>query len=126
MEASKRMVNLFLTASTLTAAVIFYKTFELVFLTVGVRNSHLLGKQFTAAHMLGAAAGLVLLFWVTRHKTYMPTLRESGDELTKVTWPSWDETKGHTKVTIIVTLIIAFILWVFDQVFGNLTSMILG
>ena len=126
MEASKRMVNLFLAASTLTAAVIFWKTFELVFLMVGVRNSHLLGKQFTSAHLLGAAAGVAMLFWITRHARYMPALRESGDELTKVTWPTWEETKNHTRVTIIVTLIIAFILWVFDQVFGNLTSMILG
>ncbi len=126
MEASKRMVNLFLVASTLTAAVVFYKTFELVFLTVGMRNAHLLGKQFTTAHLLGAAAGVALLFWATRHETIMPSLRECGDELTKVTWPTWEETKNHTKVTIIVTLIIAFILWVFDQVFGNLTSMILG
>jgi preprotein translocase subunit SecE len=29
-------------------------------------------------------------------------------------------------VTVIVTLIIALILWVFDQVFGHLTSMMLG
>ncbi len=126
METSKRMVNLFLVGSTLTAAVVFFKTFETVFLTVGMRNAHLLGKGFTTAHLLGAAAGLTLLFWATRHPTIMPTLREVGDELTKVTWPTWEETKNHTRVTIIVTLIISFILWVFDQVFGNLTSMILG
>ena len=126
MEASKRMVNLFLATSTLVAWVIFYKSFQLIFLTVGMRDAHLLGKQFTTTTLLGAAAAVVLLFWARRHATIMPTLHEVSDELSKVTWPTWDETKNHTRMTIIVTLIIALILWVFDQVFGNLTSMILG
>ena len=52
---------------------------------------------------------------------------ESYNELIhKVTWPTWDETKSNSKMTIVVTMIVAVILWVFDQVFGNLTNLILG
>ena len=39
---------------------------------------------------------------------------------------AWDETKTNTMVTVIVTAIIAAILWVFDQVFGWLTDRMLG
>ncbi len=126
MEASKRMVNLFLAASTLVGWAVFYQAFKLVFLSAGIRDPHLLGKQFTLTTLLGAGLAVATLFWIRRHPVYMPALNEVGDELSKVTWPTWEETKNHTKVTIIVTLIIAFILWVFDQVFGNLTGMILG
>ena len=33
---------------------------------------------------------------------------------------------GDWRAGLVVTLIIALILWLFDQVFGNLTSMLLG
>ncbi len=126
MDAGKRMVNLFLAGSTLVTAIVFSKAFSMIFGMAGVRDAHLLGKQFTTTTLLAVFAALALLCWIVRHERYMPNLRESGEELSKVIWPSWEETKGHTRVTIIVTCIIALILWVFDQVFGNLTSMILG
>ena len=52
---------------------------------------------------------------------------EVTDETSKVTYgPNWEETKSNTVVTVIVTVIIAAILWGFDQVFGRLTNYLLG
>ena len=126
MDASKRMVNLFYAAATLLAWVIFAKFFGSVFTTFGVRDAHLLGREFTTSTLVAAASAVVLLLWAWRHPQYRPMLHETADELSKTTWPDWDETKSQTKVTIVVTLLIALILWVFDQVFGNLTGWILG
>ncbi|MGC6419210.1 MAG: preprotein translocase subunit SecE [Bradymonadia bacterium] len=126
MNASRRMVNMFFVGSTLLAWGIFTKTFELLFATFNVRNTALLGKEFTLATLAGAGLAVALLFWVWRHRTIRPTLNEVGDELSKVVWPTWDETKTNTMVTVVVTAIIAAILWVFDQVFGWLTDRMLG
>ena len=51
---------------------------------------------------------------------------EVAEELVKVTWPTWDETKSNTRITIMVSVIVAIILGVFDLVFGTLTNYILG
>jgi len=126
MDASKRMVNLFYAGSTLIAWVIFAKSFGLIFGVLGMRNAHLLGKDFTTTTLLGAAAAIALLFWGWRSVQVRPVINEVADELVKVTWPTWEETKNNSRMTIIVTIIISIILWVFDQVFGNLTNLILG
>lgn len=126
MDASKRMVNLFYAGSTLVAWVIFAKSFGLIFGILGMRNAHLLGKDFTTTTLLGAGAAIALLFWSWRSVQVRPVVNEVADELVKVTWPTWDETKNNSRMTIVVTVIVAVILWVFDQVFGNLTNLILG
>ena len=120
------MVNLFFASSTLLAWGFYAKTFELLFSTFGVRDRHLLGKGFTMTTLVGAVAALATLFYTWRHPVVRPTINEVADELTKVVWPTWEETKNNTRVTVIVTVIIAAILWVFDQVFGHLTNMILS
>ena len=126
MDRSKRMVNLFFAGSTLLAWAIFAKTFGLLFGVLGMRNAHLLGKDFTTTTLLGAGAAVALLFWAWRSAQVRPVINEVADELSKVTWPTRDETKNNSKMTVVVTMIVAMILWVFDQVFGNLTSLILG
>lgn len=126
MDASKRLVNLFYAGSTLLGVLVFSKLTAAIFATAGMRDHHLLGKQFTTSTLVGAVVALVMLFWAWRHARIRPGLNEVADELVKVVWPDWEETRNHTKVTIVVTAVIALILWVFDQIFGNLTSMILG
>jgi preprotein translocase subunit SecE len=125
-NASKRIVQMFFTGSTLLAWGIFTKTFELLFSIVGVRDAHLLGKGFTLSTLLGAAAAVAVLFYTLRHPQVRPMVNEVGDELTKVVWPNLDEVKTNTRLTVLVTLIIAVILWMFDQVFGHFTSILLG
>ena len=126
MSASKRMVNMFFVAATLLSWGIFAKTFELVFASANIRNVALLGKGFTMATLVGAVVALALLFWTWRHRRIRPMINEVGDELSKVVWPTWDDTKSNTVITVIVTVIIAIILKVFDFVFGWLTDRMLG
>lgn len=126
MDASKRLVNLFLAATTLTAWILFSKIYASIFMTAGIRDAHLVGRQFTTTTLIAAVTAVALLLWVMRHPRHKVALGEVGDELVQVTWPDREETVGHTKSTVVVTLIISFILWLFDQVFGNLTNWILG
>ncbi len=126
MDASKRIVNIFFAAATLLAWVIFARVFAAVFALANQRDAHILGKQFTTSTLLAAGTALALLFWAARHPKLRPLGHEVADELLKVTWPTWEETRNNAKVTVAVTVIVACILWVFDQVFGNLTSALLG
>lgn len=126
MDVSKRMVNIFFVGATLLTWIIFTKAFGEIFRAANIHDIALLGKGFKMSNLVGAVVTLAALFWVWRHRTIRPTINEVCDELSKVVWPSWDETKSNTVVTVIVTIIIGAILWVFDQVFGNLTSIILG
>ena len=125
MNASKRMVNVFFVIATLVVWVLCTNTLELVFDMAGVHNTPLLGDQFTLATLCGAGLALAALFWTWRHPVYRPHLNEVGDELSKVVWPTWDETKSKTVITLVVTAIIAAILATFDFVFKQLTNMIL-
>ena len=126
MESAKRMVNLAFAGGTILAWVLLTKLFATVFGSLGVRDAHLLGKNFTTSTALAAGAAIGLLVYCWRHERVRPMSQEVADELVQVTWPSWDETKSNTRITIVVTLIISFILWVFDQAFGNLTNLLLG
>lgn len=126
MDASKRLVNLFFSGAVILAWVTFSKFYASVFSVIGTRDTALLGKQFTLSTAFGVATAVVAFIWIWRHAYYRPFVYEAADELVKVIWPDWEETKTNTKVTIWVTVIIALVLWVFDQVFGNLTNLILG
>ena len=126
MEASKRMVNLFYAGATLIAWWAFSNFFVSLFGVLKMRDTHLLGKQFTLSTGIGALTAAVLFIYCWKNSRIRTQIDEVGEELVKVTWPGWEETRDHSKITIIVTMIIAAILWVFDQVFGNLTDMLLG
>jgi len=46
-------------------------------------------------------------------------------ELKKVTWPSWKELRGATLIVVVMTLIIAAILWIFDKIFDLAITVLL-
>jgi len=53
---------------------------------------------------------------VRRALTYV---RESKDELKKVTWPTRDDLKASTKVTLFLVLVMAVIVFLYDTVLGG-------
>ena len=50
---------------------------------------------------------------------------ETVSELRKVVWPTRQETTYLTTIVIVVTLVIAFIMWVVDVGFSELMNVIL-
>ena len=49
---------------------------------------------------------------------------EAGNELAKVTWPTWSETRLSTIVVIVTTFIISLILGGFDYLWAALSSFV--
>lgn len=53
-------------------------------------------------------------------------IRDSRNELRKVTWPTWDQTRNLTLVVLAVCIIMAAFLGAVDFVLGNLIRFFVG
>ena len=82
----------------------------------------MLGANFRLANLLGLGMAIVLTFYLRRR--YSTLAMEIGNELSRVTWPTWPETRLSTIVVMIVTVIIALILGAFDYVWAQLSSLV--
>jgi preprotein translocase subunit SecE len=60
---------------------------------------------------------------VGRGRTFLKDVRL---ELTKVTWPTWQELKGQTVVVVIAVLLISVFIGAVDLVLSNLIKVLVG
>jgi preprotein translocase subunit SecE len=74
------------------------------------------------AGTLAVIAGIVLY----RHDRVYTLANEVAGELKKVTWPTAKEVRTATIVVLVMSIISAFILGVFDLVWTNLTELVYG
>ncbi|MBM4321379.1 MAG: preprotein translocase subunit SecE [Deltaproteobacteria bacterium] len=84
----------------------------------------LLGASVTATTVVAwiATAAVAVICW--RNPRYNTLANEVVQELRKVTWPTWVETRAATIVVIITTVIISIILYFFDMIWSGLTGLI--
>ena len=75
----------------------------------------------TVVTALLAIAGMVFMFKSTKINTFV---HEVCVELSKVAWPSKDETWSQTRVVIMVSILAAIVLGVFDGVWSRITDLI--
>ena len=125
LSTSTRLVLAFFIIATVIIAVLYAKTFALLFSTFDVKDPAVLGKEFRQSTILALVATVGTLYYVLKTTVARTFVTQSADELVKVTWPTLEEAKAHSNNTIIVTGIIAFILFVFDWVFAGLTHFLL-
>jgi preprotein translocase SecE subunit len=89
-------------------------------------NRPLLGADFVVSDLLGLTAGLATAITLWRHKNVRTAALDIASELSRVTWPGWEETRNSTFVVMVVTLVVSLILGFFDYVWAWLTSQIYG
>lgn len=87
-------------------------------------NQPLIGVGFLLSDLLGLMTGIGAAVALRRHPKINTTAHEIANELSKVTWPTWNETRSSTVVVIIVTLICALGFAFFDFIWSNLTGLI--
>ena len=75
-----------------------------------------------AAGIIALVAGVVLY----RHERVHTLAHEVAGELKKVSWPSGKEVRAATIVVIIMAMISAGLIMVFDGIWSNLTELIYG
>jgi preprotein translocase SecE subunit len=121
----KRYVNLGFVMGALLAWVVLAPFFAWSFEMIQpVWDSPLIGVDFRVSNLLGLVAAFAATAWAWTHEEIYTQAMEIGNELSKVTWPKWDETRTATIVVVITTIIIALILFSFDFVWAKVTGLI--
>ena len=122
MRAKSTLVGIFFIASAVIVAFVLSQALASLFAVVKVTDTAIIGDRVTLSVLVAViVAGLVgagLYAW-PKTKNYISAVAE---ELNKVNWPSWAETKVNTLVVIATSIIAAMILGVFDITFGLLSD----
>lgn len=74
----------------------------------------LIGTEFTRSDLLGLICGVGTGVALKMNRAVNVWALEVANEIKKVTWPTWEETKLSTIVVIVTALIVATILALFD------------
>ncbi len=84
----------------------------------------LIGTDFARSDLLGLVCGLAAGIALKMNRNVNTWALEVANELKKVTWPSWEETRMSTVVVIITSIIVAAILGAFDALWSFVSSAI--
>ena len=76
--------------------------------------------------LISAVIAIVTGVVMYRSDKYYGLANEVAGELKKVTWPSAKEVRAATVVVIVMAIISAIILGLFDMVWSNLTELVYG
>ncbi|MCC6333273.1 MAG: preprotein translocase subunit SecE [Myxococcales bacterium] len=90
---------------------------ELAMGAVGVKNAQVVEglSELKLANLIGFAltVGLAIYAWTSPKVKALSN--EVAEELMRVTWPSWDETRTSTVAVVVASLVAAFILFGMDS-----------
>lgn len=120
-----RYVNLSFVAIGLVAYLVLGELFTALIEVFGSSaNFQILGVNFRFAHLLAMVVSIGFAIYLRRNPRVYDYAMEVGSELSKVTWPTWKETKLATIVVIVTTLIISLILGLMDLIWGALSRLL--
>lgn len=120
-----RITRAFYFVATLLVAVLYSKIIAAGFSWFALKDPAVLGRDFTMSTIYALVLTIITLWSVLRSPVYRSFVSEVSQELVKVSWPTFDESKLQTYITIVVTGIIAVILFGFDTFFSGLTDFLL-
>ena len=97
-----------------------------LFTLSGTANPEYFGGSMSLSGLIsiGVTVGVAVFLW--KHKVTFDFCLETVQETRKVVWPTKQETRDQTVVVIITSVLIAMMLWGFDQVFKRLFAVILN
>ena len=122
MRAKSTLVGIFFIASAAILAFVFAQALASLFAVLKVTDTAILGDVVTLSVLVGVILATLLsaaAYAWPKTKNYIGAVAE---ELNKVNWPSFAETKVNTLVVIATSIIAAMILGVFDITFGLLSD----
>jgi len=118
-----RYVNLSFVAAGLLLYVVLGGFFSVLIELFGSSaNAQVLGNNFRVGHLLALVVATAVAVQLRRSPRVHTWAMEVGNELAKVTWPTWSDTKKATWVVIATTLVIAALLGLLDWAFGSLSN----
>lgn len=98
-------------------ALFFGHMFDMALAALGVKNAQVVEglSELKLANVLGFALAIALGVWAWTNPKVKALSNEVAEELMRVTWPSWDETRASTVAVVIASLVAAFILFGMDS-----------
>lgn len=122
----RRVLGFTWLAAALCLALVLTDLCSWAFAQLGVANAELLGGSFDASTVLALAltAAVAGISW--RMPAVYDFCIETVQETRKVVWPTRKETRDQTAIVVVVSIMIAMMLWGFDQVWKRLFSVILN
>jgi preprotein translocase subunit SecE len=117
-KALGRFVSLGYIFSALLVAFVLSRGLHWAFFAAGVDDMAVLGKDFPLSSLLGVVIAAVAGIVSFRHPVVRTFADEVALELSKVTWPTRQETWAATIVVIVTVAISAVYLGVFDMVWS--------
>jgi preprotein translocase subunit SecE len=113
----KRLVVIFLLLAGIVTALFFEHILGAIWARAGWGDPVLVeGVDWQVSTLVGylLAVALAVFTWV-HPKTHAVAI-DIANELMKVTWPSWQETRSSTVAVIVASLVAAFILFFIDSI----------
>jgi len=120
----QRFVNIGYAIIGLLAWVIGARLFGSLFDLFGDFNKPLIGTEFARSDLVGLIIGVAAGVSLKMNRVVNTWALEVANELKRVTWPSWEETKLSTIVVIITSIVVALILGVLDLVWGLISELV--
>jgi preprotein translocase SecE subunit len=102
------------------------QTLEWAFVSFSPASNMMLGGGFRLHSLLGAVGGIGLTWWLWNHAVARPFVQEVAVEVSRVTFPTMEDTRGSTVVVIVVSVLVALALSGFDLVWKFLTDSMLA
>ena len=94
------------------------------FTQFGLHDAVLFGLVSTTG-VISVAVGLLSFFMLIRNEEALRFTDEVVRELSRVTWPSKEETTRSTMVVIVTAIFVAGVLGIYDLVWKNVADMFL-
>jgi preprotein translocase subunit SecE len=120
-----RYINLSFAAVGLIAVYVFVQATKLIFEAFQIPDTAILGEQLSLAMLIGAGLASLGTGILWRHPKVQTWSSEIAVELSKVTWPTWTETKQNTVIVLVFGVIVSSVLAVFDLFWKWVTDLIL-
>lgn len=124
MQASK-YVNLSYAVAFVLAFIIYNKATEMIWSRLDFSNIAILGNQVTLATLVALVFAVGTIIWAYKREDYRVYVTEVVLELSKVTWPNWEETKHATLVVVMFTIAASAFIFVADKFWQYVTDLLL-
>ncbi len=84
-------------------------------------NFAVLGSNFRLGHLLAMAGSITVTILLRRSEKVNDYAMEVATEISKVTWPTWKDTKRATLVVIVTTVVLSIVLGLLDLIWSSLS-----
>jgi preprotein translocase subunit SecE len=120
----RRIVAIFYVFAAVVLGVFLEKILAIVFSYARWNDVAVLGDEWTLSTVLGYAIAAVVAYLAWRSQAARGYSLQVAQELERVTWPSWRETRASTVAVVAFTFVASALLGVFDLIWSRLTSLV--